>query len=83
MINYIKTFLASDTGNMLKRYLVSAALTFGTTFFTFISLTFASGNVQFTSSFFAGLFIAAVRAAVKALLEKYMPKVAFAGTPKG
>ena len=60
--------------DQLKVQLISAGTTFVATFLTVLgtSLT-VTGTLELSSAFIGGLLLAAVRAATKAVISKYVP----------
>lgn len=60
----------------LKHYLISSLITFLTGFLTVLSVSIDKINIQnFEVSALIGLFLVAVRAGFKVLLEKYLQKL--------
>ncbi len=58
----------------LKVKLVSALNTFIASFLTVVGTTLLTGGIQWSWAFWAAIGIAAVRAAVKAVIDQFVPQ---------
>jgi hypothetical protein len=57
----------------IKKHLISAAITFGATFFTFLGATLATGDIVWSKAALVAIFITAIRTSVKAVLDGFIP----------
>lgn len=57
----------------LKVNLISAANTFLSAFIVAVGITLTNGGVQWNGAFWAGVLLAAARAAVKPVIAQFVP----------
>lgn len=57
----------------LKVHLISAANTFLSAFILAIGITLTNGGVQWNAAFWAGVILAAARAAIKPVIAQFVP----------
>lgn len=56
---------------ILKEHLISASQTFVATFLSVLGATLANGDILWTSAFWSGLLLVAVRAGIKEVIARF------------